>query len=238
MVKDKAKKITIDEKGKKKADGVVGTTVQGNAAYGQKGKMELRSTIDICQKHEATGRSKTSSAPAGPAPKGGHFEISKPPFKHVCPQAEKKALTSSAAILREEVQRLAAANPSMVSMMQSNSLQATQQSQKRDIRGKTISQSVLAKSAAQTTAPQPKQTQPTNRPSSLQLKAGSTGSSSTSAAPAATNTPLQVLHHKSNAHSHHRSLPPPTRVSRTRAPTATMSFSITTPPTAMLVWRP
>ena len=205
MVKDRAKKITIDEKGKKKVDEVVSTvaSAQGSVAYAQKAQKEWKSAY---QNQEANGNSKMTTA--GPAPKGEGFENPKPlldirprqplpeTLKHAGPQTEKAASTSTAAILREEVQRLAAANPSMVSTMQPNPPQAAQQSKKRGIEV-LEPQSVLAGSAggspvkgAQTTAPQPKQAQPANRPSGSQCKPGSTGSTSTFAAPAAANTPF------------------------------------------------
>ncbi|RPB27319.1 hypothetical protein L211DRAFT_846146 [Terfezia boudieri ATCC MYA-4762] len=145
MVKGKAKSITIDSREKKKADEVVSTATLGNAACWL---IVLKSTT---------------------------FEIYKPPLdarqplpetiKQIGLQTEKTASTSSAAILREEVQRLAVANPSMVSTMQSK---ATKQLGKRRIEGGTKPQSVLANPAqekassvkmAQTTATQPKQTQ-------------------------------------------------------------------------------
>ena len=192
ILKDKARSITIDKKGKKVDEGGSAAT-QVNAAYGQKGQTELKSTIAMHPKQEASGHPKTTSAmAAGPAPKGGDFETSKKPMpetiKPVGRKAAKIASTSSAAILREEVQRLAAANPSMVSTMQPN---PTQQSKKRGAPGGTKSQSVLAKPAdkassikdAQTAATQPKQGQNASRPST-QLKPGS---SSTSLAAAVVN---------------------------------------------------
>jgi len=196
MVKDKAKEITIDGKWRRKAGEVVSTVVQGNIRHKQKGEMEVKSTVAMHQQEGASGRSKMTIA--GPAPKGEGFEVTKPSIEarkflpetpgHTVPQTEKTASTSSAAILREEVQRLAAANPSMVSTVQPNLPQEAQQPKMRDIGG-TRSQSVLPKPAmqgAQTTAPKLRRAQSANRPPGPQFKPGSL---STSTAPAAANTP-------------------------------------------------
>ena len=180
MVKGKARSITINKKGKKVANQAESTVAQGNAAPRQDGQPRLNATH---QKQEASGHPGMTSAIAGPALHDGDFGIFKlslytqqplpETIKPVDPQA---ASTSSAAILREEVQRLAAANPSMVSTIQCSPPQAIPQSKKRDSKGGTTSQSVLAvpESDAQTVETQRKQAQPGNQPLSPHSNPGGT----------------------------------------------------------------